>query len=138
LYGYTSLGRKIEWMRLNPLVCLECEELTSDRVWATVIVFGHYEELAHTPENADALRVADRLFQKHVMWWEPATVPLRGHDRSLPIKFRIHIDSVTGRRTISEQALQESDEPSLESRQPRWLAQMWRRLRPRRDALRAI
>ncbi len=49
LYGYTALGRKIEWMRTNPLVCLECEEVTTDRVWASLIVFGHYEELPHIP-----------------------------------------------------------------------------------------
>ena len=51
LYGYTALGRKIEWMRTNPLVCLECEEVTTDRVWASLIVFGHYEELPHIPET---------------------------------------------------------------------------------------
>jgi nitroimidazol reductase NimA-like FMN-containing flavoprotein (pyridoxamine 5'-phosphate oxidase superfamily) len=125
LYGYTSLGRKVEWMRTNPLVCLECEELTTDRVWASVIVFGRYEELAHTPGNEDALRTADRLFQKHVMWWEPATVAPRGHGRPLPITFRIHIDSVTGRRTISEQALVGSDAASRKSGKPSWLTRWW-------------
>ena len=57
LYGYATLGRKIEWMRTNPLVCLECEELTTDRVWASLIVFGHYEELPDLPENENARRV---------------------------------------------------------------------------------
>jgi uncharacterized protein len=138
LYGYTSVGRKIEWMRTNPLVCLECEELNTDRVWATVIAFGHYEELAHTPENEPALRVADRLLQKQVMWWEPATVPLQGQDRHLPIKFRIRVDSLTGRRTISAPALQEADAPPRGPRQADWLTRMWRRLRSHRDAPPAV
>lgn len=102
LYGYATLGRKIEWMRTNPLVCLECEELTSDRQWASLIAFGHYEELPHTPENKGARQVAERLFQRHPMWWEPATVPLGGRERRPPIVFRIHVDSLTGRRTVHE------------------------------------
>ena len=28
LYGITTLGQKIEWMRSNPLVCLETDERT--------------------------------------------------------------------------------------------------------------
>ena len=129
LYGYTALGRKIEWMRTNPLVCLECEEVTTDRVLASLIVFGHYEELPHIPGNEDARRVADRLFQRHPMWWEPATVPLGGHERRPPIVFRIHIDSFTGRRTIYEPGPLEREAQPLESGQPPWLTRMWRRLR---------
>ena len=138
LYGYTALGRKIEWMRTNPLVCLECEEVTTDRVWASLIVFGHYEELPHIPGNEDARRVADRLFQRHTMWWEPATVPLAGHERRPPIVFRIHIDSFTGRRTIYEPAPRERAAHPIESAQPRWLTQMWRRLRPNRGESSAV
>ena len=76
LYGYATLGRKIEWMRTNPLVCVECEELTTDRQWASVIVFGRYEELPHIPENEGPRQVAQSLFEKHPMWWEPAAVAL--------------------------------------------------------------
>ena len=128
LYGYTTLGRKVEWMRTNPLVCVECEEVTSDRQWATLIVFGRYEELARTPENEEARRIADRLFQRRVMWWEPATVPLAGQGRHPAIVFRIRIDSVTGRRTVSEPEARESA-ATAESRTPRWIAHLWRRLR---------
>jgi uncharacterized protein len=128
LYGYATLGRKIEWMRTNPLVCLECDELTTDRQWATVIVFGRYQELSHTPENEGARQVAKRLFQKHPMWWEPATLPLAGHERRPPIVFRIHVDSLTGRRTLQEARTPERPEPTPESERRRWLPRMWRRL----------
>jgi nitroimidazol reductase NimA-like FMN-containing flavoprotein (pyridoxamine 5'-phosphate oxidase superfamily) len=131
LFGYTTLGRKIEWMRTNPLVCLEFEEITTDRVWATLIVYGRYEELPHTAENEGARRVADRLFQRHIMWWEPATVPFDGHERRPPIVFRIHIASFTGRRTIYEPSPREGEDPLTNSERPRWLTQMWRRLRLR-------
>jgi uncharacterized protein len=132
LYGYATLGRKIEWMRTNPLVCLECDELTTERHWATVIIFGHYEELPHTPENESARQVAERLFQKHPMWWQPATVPLGGHERRPPIVFRIHVDSFTGRRTIQEARTPERQEARPESERPGWLTRMWRRVGPSR------
>jgi nitroimidazol reductase NimA-like FMN-containing flavoprotein (pyridoxamine 5'-phosphate oxidase superfamily) len=51
LYGYATLGRKIEWMRTNPLVCLEYEEIITRRQWGSLIVFGRYEELPHTPDH---------------------------------------------------------------------------------------
>ena len=127
-YGYATLGRKIEWMRTNPLVCVECEELTTDREWASVIVFGRYEELPHTPENEGPRQVAQHLFQKHPMWWEPATVTPGGEKRP-PIVFRIHIDSVTGRRTSHETSATDHQEHKPVSEEPRRLTQIWRRLR---------
>lgn len=127
LYGYATLGRKIEWMRTNPLVCLECEELTTDRQWATLIVFGHYQELP--PGNEGPRQVAERLFQKHPMWWEPATVPLGGRERRPPIVFRIHVDSLTGRRTVHVAGIADRQGHTPESERPGWLIRRWRRLR---------
>ena len=97
LYGYATLGQKIEWMRVNPLVCLEIDDLTSHGTWASVVVFGHYEELPHTPEYEGPRRVAERLFKRHPSWWEPASVPLGAHPQRPPVVFRICIDRVTGR-----------------------------------------
>ena len=128
LYGYTTLGRKVEWMRTNPLVCVECEEVTSDRQWATLIVFGHYEELLPKPEHEAARRAADRLFQRHPMWWEPATVVADGDAGRARIVFRIHVDRFSGRRTIHEPNPRGHEIP--ESKRPNWLAQLWHRLRP--------
>src|SRR5687768_5661266 len=54
IYGYATLGQKIEWMRQNPLVCLESDELITDRQWASVIVFGFYEELPNTSEHQES------------------------------------------------------------------------------------
>ena len=98
LYGYATLGQKIEWMRQNPLVCLEVDELTTHGQWASVIVFGHYEELPHTPEHEASRTVAERLFQRHRVWWEPASVPLAAQGQRTRIVFRIRIGRVTGRR----------------------------------------
>ena len=129
LYGYATLGQKIEWMRQNPLVCLEIDELMTHGHWASVVVIGHYEELPHTPEYEGARSVAERLFQRHPTWWEPASVPLAGHEQRTPIVFRIRIDRVTGRRAVPDTAktLHVRDNAS-EARRPRWLAQVLRRV----------
>ncbi len=129
LYGYATLGRKIEWMRTNPLVCIECEEIRSERHWSSVIVCGHYEELPNTPEHQSAREIAERLFQRHPMWWEPATVPLGDHARRAPIVFRIHIDSVSGRQTAHEESPRSPPESSAESDRSPWLTRIWRRIR---------
>ena len=98
LYGFATPGQKIEWMRENPLVCLETEELNTDRQWASVVVFGHYEELPNTPEYVGLRGVAERLFQSHPMWWEPGAVPLAAHEHRPRVVFRILIGHMTGRR----------------------------------------
>jgi uncharacterized protein len=98
LYGYATVGRKIEWMRANPLVCVEVDAVQDDEHWTSVVVLGEYEELPRQPEYDDARRVAERLFQRHPMWWEPASVPVSGRPRREPVVFRIRIGELTGRR----------------------------------------
>jgi uncharacterized protein len=98
LYSYATLGQKIEWMRQNPLVCLEFDELTTHGQWASVVVYGRYEELPPTPEYESSRTVAERLFQRHPVWWEPASVPLAAHEQRTRIVFRVRIGRVTGRR----------------------------------------
>jgi nitroimidazol reductase NimA-like FMN-containing flavoprotein (pyridoxamine 5'-phosphate oxidase superfamily) len=98
IYGYATAGQKIAWMRQNPLVCLELDEFIAHGQWASLVVFGHYEELPNTPHDDESRRIAERLFQRHPMWWEPASVPLAGHEPRTPVVFRIRIDRMTGRR----------------------------------------
>jgi nitroimidazol reductase NimA-like FMN-containing flavoprotein (pyridoxamine 5'-phosphate oxidase superfamily) len=129
LYGYATLGQKIEWMRQNPLVCLEVDEVITHWQWASVIVFGDYQELPHTPEYEGPREVAERLFQRHPVWWEPASVRLAGHEQRTRIVFRIGIGRVTGRRGAPNAV--ETDHVRgnvLEARRPRWLARVLRRV----------
>ena len=128
LYGYATLGQKIEWMRQNPLVCLEIDELMTHGEWASVVVFGRYEELPNLPEYEHSRFVAERLFQRHPMWWEPALVPLAAHDQRTPVVFRIRLDRVTGRRAEADivSKLNVGDSPAPEASQPRWFAEVLR------------
>ena len=102
LYSFSTDGQKIDWMRQNSLVCLEIDEVTTQMQWASVVVLGYYEELPPTLQHADLRRVAERLFQKRPMWWEPGSVELASHEQRTPIVFRIRIDSVTGRRATPD------------------------------------
>ena len=105
LYGFTTLGQKVEWMRSNPLVCFEVDEVKNHNQWSSVIVFGRYEELPDTPEFGAARTRAHGFLQKRAMWWEPAYISQENRDNphSLsPVFFRIKIEGVTGHRANSD------------------------------------
>jgi nitroimidazol reductase NimA-like FMN-containing flavoprotein (pyridoxamine 5'-phosphate oxidase superfamily) len=105
LYGFTTLGQKVEWMRSNPHVCVEIDERISHNRWMSVIVFGRYEELPDSPENEAVRSRAQELLQRRVMWWEPAYVGTANQDvpHSLsPVCYRIHINQITGKRATPD------------------------------------
>ena len=54
LYAFSTIGQKIDWMRTDPRVCVEVDEVVSHKNWATVIVMGEYQELTTDEERADA------------------------------------------------------------------------------------
>ncbi len=102
IYGFSMLGQKIEWMRANPLVCLEIDEKTSHHQWMSVVVSGRYEELPDTPEfKLERLQACEAL-QKRAMWWEPASVAAEHSEEFAPIFYRIHIRQMTGRRATPD------------------------------------
>jgi nitroimidazol reductase NimA-like FMN-containing flavoprotein (pyridoxamine 5'-phosphate oxidase superfamily) len=102
LYGYSAMGQKIEWMRQNPLVCIEVDAVVTNSHWESVVAFGTYEELPPTPQCEVSRREAERLFQTHPMWWEPGTVPLVGGEPRPIVIFCIHLHGLTGRRAVPD------------------------------------
>jgi nitroimidazol reductase NimA-like FMN-containing flavoprotein (pyridoxamine 5'-phosphate oxidase superfamily) len=102
IYGVTTLGQKIEWMRTNPLVCLEMDERTSHYQWTSVVVFGRYEELPDTPEYEYARAHALEVLQKREMWWQPACVATEQREQRPHVFYRIHIEQVTGHRATPD------------------------------------
>ena len=55
LYGFTTVGQKVEWMRTNPRVCVEVDEVEAGDRWRSVILTGRYEELPEIPGSDDEL-----------------------------------------------------------------------------------
>ena len=103
LYSFATVGQKIEWMRANPLVCVEVDEIISRQEWQTVVIFGRYQELPDTPEFYRTRVVAHDLLAKTAMWWEPgyAKALLHGEERQLePIYFRISIRKISGHQGV--------------------------------------
>src|ERR1700687_318816 len=45
IYIFSTFGKKIEWMRKNPKVCLQADEIGNRSSWASVVVTGTYLEL---------------------------------------------------------------------------------------------
>lgn len=98
VYSFSTVGQKVLWMRENPLVCLEVDDVADKNHWQTVVIFGRYEEIHDSPEQAEARQRAEALFQERPEWWLPAAAKVGSHDRHSVVVYRIHIDRVTGRR----------------------------------------
>jgi nitroimidazol reductase NimA-like FMN-containing flavoprotein (pyridoxamine 5'-phosphate oxidase superfamily) len=98
LYGFSSIGQKVNWMRQNPRVCLEVDEIDDKNHWRSVVVVGRYGEIHDDPREAEARRRAERLFQERHKWWLPGAATVRSKPREHAVMFRITIEDVTGRR----------------------------------------
>ena len=102
LYSFSTMGQKIEWMRLNPHVCVEADEILSHTEWASVIVQGRYEEFPDTPEYAGLRKEAQSKLERiRSLWWQIgfATAQTRGRfDRDITVFYCIHIEEIGGRR----------------------------------------
>jgi uncharacterized protein len=113
LYGFTTLGLKVNWMRSNPLVCVELDEVEDSNQWTSIVIFGWYEELpelpatpewdqnqrrAHepsqpmvrptsvnsTPGQQSRLHAIE-LLQQHAEWWDPGCASRIHHNPDQPL-----------------------------------------------------
>ncbi|HUJ95789.1 MAG TPA: pyridoxamine 5'-phosphate oxidase family protein [Terriglobales bacterium] len=106
IYVLSTLGQKIEWMRANPKVCIQVDEILGEAQWASVIVNGNYQELPE-PQFKDERAHARKLLEKRHRWWQAAMAErqLRSGDSLItPLFFRIRIEAMTGLRAAAEAA----------------------------------
>jgi nitroimidazol reductase NimA-like FMN-containing flavoprotein (pyridoxamine 5'-phosphate oxidase superfamily) len=99
LYSFATVGQRIQWMRANPLVCVQADDIAGPDQWLSVVVFGRYQELPDTPEFQQARVIAYNRLHTRANWWEPGYVEtvLQGVERPLePVYFRVKIAQVTG------------------------------------------
>jgi nitroimidazol reductase NimA-like FMN-containing flavoprotein (pyridoxamine 5'-phosphate oxidase superfamily) len=102
VYAFSTIGQKIEWMRENPKVCLEVEEIGDKDHWTTVLAIGRYEEIHQAPEEAEARRRAEQLFQQRREWWLPGAAKVTSREPQHIVVYRIQIDRLSGRRAARE------------------------------------
>ncbi|MDR3632865.1 MAG: pyridoxamine 5'-phosphate oxidase family protein [Isosphaeraceae bacterium] len=149
LYGFTTPGQKVQWMRANPLVCIEVDDVTAHDQWVSVIAFGRYEELPDIPENNgqrllahqvfqvgryegpdaarrdDQQRLAHQILQSQAIWWEPACTAhaARTHrepaEPFTPVYYRVCLDRVTGHRATPDPGM--ANQPTAPIRKEGWL-----------------
>jgi len=114
LYCFSMLGQKIEWMRANPRVCVEVDEVVNQQEWKSVVVMGSYEELGDGPSGLSKREYALQLLQNRVMWWRPAyvTTQHRGsQDHLTPVFYRILIEKISGHRGMRD-SLEQTNAPA--------------------------
>jgi len=133
LYSFSMPGQKIDWMRANPLVCVEADHMKREQ-WTTIVVFGLYQELFDTAKMRSERAHALQLLQQRAVWWEPGSVKItQGAKRPTldPIFYRINITKITGRRAILEPGAPETKQSTANSAKRSWLHELLRRARRR-------
>jgi nitroimidazol reductase NimA-like FMN-containing flavoprotein (pyridoxamine 5'-phosphate oxidase superfamily) len=102
VYSFSTIGQKVRWMRENPLVCLEVDDVADKNHWQTVVVFGRYEEILDSPDDAEARRRAESLFRERPEWWFPGAARVGAREHPDVVVYRIQIDRLTGRRAARD------------------------------------
>jgi nitroimidazol reductase NimA-like FMN-containing flavoprotein (pyridoxamine 5'-phosphate oxidase superfamily) len=99
IYGFSVSGKKIEWMRANPKVCLEVDEVKSQFEWRSVVLTGRYRELGGGPEFELERALAERLLQQRYMAWQaPYQIFQRREPEAdgPPVLYSIEVEEITG------------------------------------------
>jgi uncharacterized protein len=105
LFGFATTGQKIEWMRSNPLVCVEADEVVREDSWSSVLIRGRYEELPDTPQYAELRVHARSLLERRSLWWRSAMASSQTRltvRQPIPVFFCIHIEEMTGHRATPD------------------------------------
>jgi hypothetical protein len=100
LYAFSMPGKKIEWMRSNPLVSVQVDQRGEGRAWKSVVLDGRYEELPDRIGHKLEREHAWSLLSKHADWWEPGgfkPVAPPVSDHSPHVFFRILVEELSGR-----------------------------------------
>ena len=104
LYVFSTFGQKLKWMRANPKVCVQTDDIRNQGEWISVIVYGEYEELTE-PQYTTERSHASSLLAKRYQWWLNALGErqLRVGDSQIePLFFRVRIQSMTGLRATEQ------------------------------------
>ena len=106
LYVFSTLGQKVKWMRANPKVCVQTDQIENQGEWISVVVNGEYEELSE-PQYSVERKHARSLLAKRYHWWLNALGErqMKVDDKAIePLFFRVRIQSMSGLRVTDEKA----------------------------------
>jgi nitroimidazol reductase NimA-like FMN-containing flavoprotein (pyridoxamine 5'-phosphate oxidase superfamily) len=106
LFGFSTEGQKIDWMRENPLVCVEADDIKSEQEWTSVLVLGRYEELSDNAQYAMERQHARALLEKRDFWWRLAIASSQTRVEQVPVVpifYCIHIEEISGHQASMEE-----------------------------------
>ena len=98
IFSVAALGQKIEWMRVNPKVCLEYSDIQDRFHWTTIVVYGRYEEVTESSADDRLRHRARELFEQRDEWWFPGMQKPGSRGPATAVVYRVRIDEITGRR----------------------------------------
>jgi nitroimidazol reductase NimA-like FMN-containing flavoprotein (pyridoxamine 5'-phosphate oxidase superfamily) len=104
LYVFSTYGQKVKWMRANPTVCVQTDEIYCQSEWISVIVYGEYEELPEPQYSAEREHASSLLGERY-HWWLNALGERQmrvGETAIEALFFRIRIRSMSGLRATGE------------------------------------
>ena len=104
IYVFSTVGKKIKWMRKNPKVCLQVDEIGNLSNWSSVVVDGTYLELTDPQYTAEREHAKEQLAQ-YSEWWRNPLAERREQTDDVLIEnvfFRINIPSMSGLRGVLE------------------------------------
>jgi nitroimidazol reductase NimA-like FMN-containing flavoprotein (pyridoxamine 5'-phosphate oxidase superfamily) len=101
LYFFTTEGMKTQFMKGNPHVCLQVEEITDSSHWRSVMVIGRAEKLTNRGERERAM--------KQICEHNPSLTPAihatqtdaSGHAVDIAL-YRIQPEIIDGRKTVTK------------------------------------
>ena len=116
IFSFSLPGRKVDWMRTNPHVCLQVDDVGGVNGWKSVVVEGLFEELPKAPDPDAGMTSVERmtapvdgdrklawsLLATHANWWEPGA--LKPGDALSPsgshLFYQIRIEALSGRQAL--------------------------------------
>ncbi len=104
VYMFSTVGKKIMWLRENPKACVQVDEIGNGSNWSSVIVTGKYTELPEDEHAGERERALEAL-EQYSDWWR---IPLAERRETVsdlavePVFFRIDVESISGVRALPE------------------------------------
>ena len=105
LYCFSTLGQKIAWMRENPLVCVEADDIRGHDDWTSVVALGRYVEIPNAGDSHKGWEHARVLIQKRALWWQSGynATQVRGKPKTaVPVFYCILIEQLSGLRATRD------------------------------------
>ncbi|MCM2396038.1 pyridoxamine 5'-phosphate oxidase family protein [Rhizobium sp. S95] len=100
LYVFSMPGKKLDFLRSNPHVCLQIDRYQDKHNWVSVVVDALFHELPDDEQDHAERLHAWSLLQRHFDWWEAGATLLGPHpvrESSPHVFFALDIIAVSGR-----------------------------------------